>query len=246
MCTSLGQLGNDQHWKEIGFGAALPKPVRRTELQEVLEATISGNKIKPFQAHATPGCALRQGFGLARILVAEDNITNQHVAVGILQKLGLRVEVAANGTEAVHALETIPCDLVLMDAQMPEMDGFEATRHIRNPQSAVRNHHIPIIAMTAHALHGDREKCLAAGMNDYVTKPVEVSALVAALEKWLPPIGEGRQTLAGETKESETAAALCSIQLQFKGPPVRVGTACPHNSKPSVQGTSSPHSLRQP
>jgi len=121
-----------------------------------------------------------------RILLAEDNITNQQVALGILRKLGLSADAVANGTEALKALESIPYDLVLMDVQMPEMDGYEATQQIRNPQSAVANHGIPIIAMTAHAMQGDRERCLEAGMNDYVTKPVSPQALVEALEKWLP------------------------------------------------------------
>jgi PAS domain S-box-containing protein len=223
MCGSLGQMGSNQRLEDLGFVAALTKPVRRSDLQEALAAAISGKNIAASRDNATAGLALGQGFRQGRILVAEDNITNQQVAVGILRNLGLRAEVAANGIEAIQALETIPYDLVLMDVQMPEMDGLTATRQIRDPQSAVRNHHIPIIAMTAHALQRDREKCLAAGMNDYVTKPVEVSALVAALEKWLPPIGEGRQTLAGETKESETAAAQGRIQLQFKGPPEQGG-----------------------
>ena len=118
---------------------------------------------------------------------------------------------AADGAEVLHALETIPYDLVLMDAQMPVMDGLEATRRIRNPQSAVRNHHIPIIAMTAHALRGDRERCLQAGMNDYVTKPVEVSALVAVLEKWLNQEGESRQSRAGQAKEE--VAATCEEEI---------------------------------
>jgi CheY-like chemotaxis protein len=92
----------------------------------------------------------------------------------------------ANGVEAVKALETLPYDLVLMDVQMPEMNGLEATRQIRNPQSAVRNHKIPIIAMTANAMQGDRETCLEAGMNDYISKPIFPKALADALEKWLP------------------------------------------------------------
>ncbi|MFZ4441113.1 MAG: response regulator, partial [Syntrophales bacterium] len=124
--------------------------------------------------------------GVFRILLAEDNITNQQVAVGILKKLGLRADAVANGAEAVKALETLPYDLVLMDVQMPEMNGLEATLLIRNPQSAVRNHQIPIIAMTAGAMLGDREKCLEAGMNDYVSKPIFPQALSEALDKWLP------------------------------------------------------------
>ena len=98
----------------------------------------------------------------------------------------MRADAVANGAEAVHALETIPYDLVLMDVQMPEMDGLEATRHIRDRTSAVRDHDVPIIAMTAHAMQGDREECLEAGMNDYVSKPVKPHVLVEALEKWLP------------------------------------------------------------
>ena len=121
-----------------------------------------------------------------RILLAEDNITNQQVAVGILKKLGLRAEAVANGAEALKALETLPYDLVLMDVQMPEMDGLEATRRIRDPRSAVQNHDIPVIAMTANAMQGDRERCLEAGMNDYLSKPISPRALADVLEKWLP------------------------------------------------------------
>ncbi|MEI6655015.1 MAG: MASE1 domain-containing protein [Verrucomicrobiota bacterium] len=122
----------------------------------------------------------------ARILLAEDNITNQLVAQSILKKLGLRADAVANGAEALKALETLPYDLVLMDVQMPEMGGFEATRLIRSPLSAVRNPQVPVIAMTAHALAGDREQCLQAGMDDYVSKPVSPQSLAAVLKKWLP------------------------------------------------------------
>ena len=126
------------------------------------------------------------------------------MALGILKKLGLRADAVANGAEAVKALETVPYDLVLMDVQMPEMDGFEATRQIRNPQSAVPNHRIPIIAMTAHAMQGDRERCLEAGMNDYVTKPVDPQALAEALDKWLPKEEAGTTNKRGMISRTVT------------------------------------------
>jgi CheY-like chemotaxis protein/HPt (histidine-containing phosphotransfer) domain-containing protein len=196
--------------QEIGFGAYLTKPVQGSEIFDCLSTVLSGQVAgKPAQSNpqdvgsgtVAPGWRGSHGpnpqdvgkgliremrRGTVRILLAEDNITNQQVALGILKKLGLRAEAVANGAEAVKALELIPYDLVLMDVQMPEMDGLEATQEIRNPRSAVRNHQIPIIAMTAHAMQGDRERCIAAGMNDYVSKPVFPQALMEVLEKWLP------------------------------------------------------------
>lgn len=121
-----------------------------------------------------------------RILLAEDNITNQKVALVILKKLGLRADAVANGAEAIKSLELIPYDLVLMDVQMPVMDGLEATQIIRDPQSAVLNHHIPIIAMTAHAMQGYKEKCLKAGMDAFISKPVSPQTIARVLKQWLP------------------------------------------------------------
>ena len=118
--------------------------------------------------------------------IVDDNITSQQVALGILKQLGIRADIVANGAEALKTLIATPCDLVFMDVQMPVMDGLEATRQIRAPESAVRNHHLPIIAMTAHAMQGDREMCLAAGMDGYISKPVSCASLLAALETWLP------------------------------------------------------------
>jgi signal transduction histidine kinase/CheY-like chemotaxis protein/HPt (histidine-containing phosphotransfer) domain-containing protein len=120
-----------------------------------------------------------------RILLAEDNITNQQVALGMLSKLGICTDVVSNGREAVTALLKIPYDLVLMDVQMPEMDGFEATRAIRSGEAETLNRAIPIVAMTAHAMRGDREECLHAGMNDYIAKPVTPASLSALFKKWL-------------------------------------------------------------
>jgi CheY-like chemotaxis protein/two-component sensor histidine kinase len=120
-----------------------------------------------------------------RILIAEDNSTNREVALGMLKKLGLRADAVGDGAEALIALESIPYDLVLMDMRMPVMDGLEATRQIRNPRSAVLNHDIPIIALTANAMQSDREACLAAGMNGFVPKPIVKAALRDALCRWL-------------------------------------------------------------
>jgi PAS domain S-box-containing protein len=154
--------------------------------------------------------------GTARILLAEDNTTNRQVGIGILEKLGLRVDAVANGAEAIESLATIPYDLVLMDVQMPVMDGLEATRKIRKAEGSRRKaagdevaDFIPIIALTAHAMQSDRERCLAAGMNDYVSKPISVQALAAVLDKWLPPETTGRSptapaaTLSVAAKEPE-------------------------------------------
>jgi PAS domain S-box-containing protein len=121
----------------------------------------------------------------ARILVVEDNSTNRELALGMLSKLGLRGDAVADGAEALVALTSIRYDLVLMDMRMPVMDGVEATRRIRSPESAVLNHDIPIIAMTANAMLSDRENCLAAGMNDFVSKPVSIKALQDALMRGL-------------------------------------------------------------
>jgi len=119
-----------------------------------------------------------------RILLVEDNATNQVLALALLKKHGFRADVAGNGREAIEALARADYDLVLMDCQMPEMDGFEATRRIRST-APVRNPRVPIIAMTANAMQGDRELCLATGMNDYIAKPIQSGQLAVVLDCWL-------------------------------------------------------------
>ena len=189
MLTSVGKRGDASRLKAIGFSAYLNKPVKKSHLYDCL-VTVLGISSTPSKERSTP-IITRHGLEEAkkkrvRILVAEDNVVNQKVALRMLQKLGYRADAVADGREAVMALETIPYDLVLMDVQMPQMDGFEATGVIRDPASRVRNHRIPVIAMTAHAMKGDREKCLEAGMDDYVSKPVTALALNEILEKYLP------------------------------------------------------------
>ncbi len=119
------------------------------------------------------------------ILLAEDNLINQKVALKLLEKMGYKADVVANGKETLRALEMLPYDLVLLDVQMPEMDGFQAARLIRDPASNVRDHDVTIVAMTAHAMKGDREKCLEAGMDDYLSKPVQPAELAKILKQWI-------------------------------------------------------------
>ena len=165
------------------FGYVLTRPVRSEALLRTLLGLLGpqGMVAEPVAA-ASPRKPER---ARVRILVAEDNRINQQVAIGILANLGCeRVDVAANGKEAITCLEHVPYDMVLMDCEMPEMDGFEATAIIRDPRSAVRNHEVPVIALTAHSVEGDREKCLEAGMNDYLDKPVMPDALAAVVDRW--------------------------------------------------------------
>ncbi len=189
MLTSLGVQGNTQRFIDIGFKAYLTKPVRFQELGKTLSLALAEHGTAPpitVKTQANQPLINRFEGWNARILLAEDNITSQKVALGILNKLGLKVNAVANGLEVIENMKTIPYDLVFMDVQMPEMDGLEATRKIRDSQLSVLNHTVPIVAMTAFAMQGDREKCLEAGMSDYISKPVTPQALAAVLEKWLP------------------------------------------------------------
>jgi PAS domain S-box-containing protein len=187
LLTSMGQRGDARQIKEVGFSSCLTKPLRQSDLFNSLVAVLAGQNVQ----HTTQSIFMHKTIldinrGKIRILLAEDNIVNQQVAIGILKKMGLRADAVSNGAEAVKTLETIPYDLVLMDVQMPVMDGLEATRQIRDPSSAVRNHQIPVIAMTACVMQDDRDRCMKAGMNDYVRKPVSYQALAEALGKCLP------------------------------------------------------------
>ncbi len=184
-----GQRGDAKKFKAVGFAAYLNKPVDESVLYNALRqvAGITTNE----QPLITVYTSSELPKFNARVLVVEDNITNQIVAKCMLEEFGIQVDVAANGEEALTALETLSYDLVFMDCQMPVMDGYEATRSIREPTfnfHASREHDraIPIIAMTANTMQGDREKCLAAGMDDFIAKPVEPEKLQQALQRWLP------------------------------------------------------------
>ena len=212
MLTSQGTRGDARHFAEVGFAAYLPKPIRHQELCGVLSLTLTEHdETVPLSVVTRHSVREMQNLFIgntARILLAEDNITNQQVALGILKKLGLRADAVANGAEVLKTLDTLPYDLVLMDVQMPVMDGLEATRHIRNPHSTVRNHAIPIIAMTAHAMLGDREQCLEAGMNDYIAKPVTAQTLAETLKKWLPTASDDDARISDEQKPANAEEAI--------------------------------------
>jgi signal transduction histidine kinase/CheY-like chemotaxis protein/HPt (histidine-containing phosphotransfer) domain-containing protein len=187
MMSPLGQRLNTFHLQEIGVIASLDKPVKREALKTTMAAVNrgessfakSGISCDPLPLE-TIAAMVRPG---AKVLLAEDNLTNQKVACGLLRKFGIEPVVVQNGQDAVQAIQNDTFDLIFMDCQMPVMDGLLATSTIRAMESSGQR--LPIIAMTAHALNGDREKCLAAGMNDYLTKPLSVMALAAVLRKWL-------------------------------------------------------------
>ena len=188
LMTSMGSRGEARQFEEIGFAAYLIKPVKQSLFYDCL-AMVAGlqkktTKIQPEKIvtrHSLAEIKKRN----TRILIVEDNVVNQMVMSNILEKFGYNANTVANGKEAIEALEMASYDLVLMDCQMPLMDGYEATEEIRNPESKVSNHKIPVIAMTAHAMKGDREKCLKAGMDDYLTKPIKPQEISDMIEKWL-------------------------------------------------------------
>ena len=193
LLTSSARGGDARIAREAGIEAFLTKPVRVSALYDCL-ATIMGRpasdaRVAPLVTQYTLRAA--SGASRAHLLVVDDNPVNQRVAVKMLENMGHRVDVAGNGIEAVEAVSRVAYAAVLMDCQMPQMDGFEATMEIRRLEPAGR--HIPIIAMTAGAMAGDKEKCLAAGMDAYLSKPVKAEALADLLALWIPSPGSADQ-----------------------------------------------------
>ncbi len=188
LTTPLGQQYDTNRLNKIGFWGPITKPIRKLKLFECLSLARglkpANNEIKPDQTIARAAIA-ESSKRRMKLLLADDNYTNQQVATAMLGKLGFRADVVDNGKKVLEALKSAHYDLVLMDCQMPEMDGYETTRKIRIAKTGVLNPGIPVIAMTANAMKGDREKCLRAGMNDYLAKPISPDALSAALDKWL-------------------------------------------------------------
>jgi len=183
--TSMGQRGDAARLEAIGCSGYLLKPVKQTLLHEAL-VTVLGQKQSGDAGRLVTRHIIaeqkRQGM---RILLAEDNPINQRVALAMLKRLGCWTDVVANGREAVEALQNVPYDLVLMDCQMPVMDGFEATRAVRQREAAAGSPSIPIVAMTASAMQADRERCQQAGMSDFIAKPVQPGELAEMLARWL-------------------------------------------------------------
>ena len=194
LLTSAGQRGDAARSEELGISAYLTKPVRRSELFEVISKLLDHRDQRPSQPLVTRYSIASAGNEAVflRVLVAEDNAVNQKLVTRLLEKRGHSVKVVANGREALGALEQGTYDLVLMDMQMPEMDGFEATRELRKNEKRT-GLHIPIIALTAHAMKGDRERCLEAGMDAYLSKPIRAQELYELLENYIAPRAAGSQ-----------------------------------------------------
>ena len=181
----FGQRGDAERAKGAGFAAYLSKPVNASELFDTLTAVwkayAEGKRTEIVTRHSIAQHRAPRVGPSTRVLVAEDSHVNQIVAKNLLEKLGCHVDIAQNGREAVDMLLQSPYEVVFMDCQMPGMDGFEATAEMRANQDLTE---MPIIAMTANAMTGDRERCLAAGMNDYIAKPVDSGHLQDVLKKW--------------------------------------------------------------
>ncbi len=202
LMSPLGQESAPDLLKRYGFTGRLAKPIWESSLHEALALALRVRPPKPAVVTEISTTPTTSPWTPARILVVEDNTTNQQVALAILGKLGHQVDVVGNGVEALEALGRAHYDIVLMDCEMADMDGCETTRRIRCPSSGVRNPGIPIIALTAHALVGDRERCIAAGMNDYLAKPIEPRQLVEVLPKWLRlPVRDEPLPLAGSDSQ---------------------------------------------
>ncbi|NNF99611.1 MAG: GAF domain-containing protein [Desulfobacteraceae bacterium] len=189
MLTSAGSRGDARRMQEIGFSAYMTKPIKRSSLFNCLSTALGRHEHRDQKTTRTP-LVTRHSLEEAkksriRLLVAEDNAVNQKLALKLLDKFGYKAEAVANGLEAIEALEMIDYSMVLMDVQMPEMDGLTATRAIRDNASKVINPRVPIVAMTAHAMAGDKDRCIEAGMDGYITKPIRPQILLETIKQFL-------------------------------------------------------------
>jgi len=214
--SSLGEKLGGAELQRLGIAEWLTKPVKQSRLYDCIANVLDGQNagghgpaivVRPMPA--TESNITRHG---ARILLAEDNPVNQKVALRQLDRLGYSAEAVGNGLEVLDALSRIPYDLVLMDCQMPELDGYAATAEIRRREGSAR--HTPIIAMTAHALQGDRERCLAAGMDDYVSKPVKPTELATVLERWISRRAESQPSAPAAPVPATSRAENSSVNFE--------------------------------
>jgi CheY-like chemotaxis protein len=204
MLLAPGQRAGFTSGEKSDVSAVLNKPVKRSQLRELFRAALAREAAKPAAPPPKPAIpAVRPAKGKGvRILIAEDNQVNQKVVIRQLQKIGYKADAVANGMEALEATSKVAYDVILMDCQMPEMDGFTATREIRRRESA-SGAHTPIVAMTANVMEGDRERCLAAGMDEYLSKPIKLEALQALLERWTNPAEKEKEKAAEPALEKE-------------------------------------------
>jgi len=222
LLTSVGRRGDARRAQEVGFAGYLTKPVRQSLLRECLVAVMTQQQAGAPKAPSGTGRlvtrhSLAEERRRVRVLLAEDNPVSQKLAVRLLQNRGHSVTVAQTGRQALVALETERFDMVLMDVQMPQMDGLEATAAIREREAAVGGH-LRIVAMTAHAMKGDRERCLAAGMDDYISKPIDPQELFAVVERTPPSAGVAAVSAGpagpppAESPPFDLAAATARVQ----------------------------------
>ena len=183
MLTSGGERGDADRCREVGISAYLTKPVRQEELRQAIQQVLGLKQQREKESKLITRHSIRETAAALRVLLAEDNEINRELAVRLLTKRGHAVQVATNGKLVLDMLEAGQFDVILMDVQMPEMDGFETTAAIRSKEK-LTGKHIPIVAMTAHAMKGDRERCLAAGMDEYISKPINVIELMEVLESF--------------------------------------------------------------
>ena len=238
MLTSTGQIMSPQRMDELGLADCLPKPVRQSRLFDTILDAVSGDGVRKSLADQLPATsASRRGAG-RRILLAEDNEVNQLVASSILQQFGYECRIVTNGEAAVEAVRDESYDLVLMDCQMPGMDGFEATRTIRREEQQASAGRLPIVALTANAIKGDRERCLTAGMDGYVAKPIDTLRLIDTIEALLA----AAEQVDAPTLEKGTGSEPHVALDPHPGPPLG---ACPlfqHAGQGDTTGSDSPGS----